>query len=92
MVIVNLQSLPVASRALSITLPSVVISMFPPQSTTATFLPLISGTKSDIINPNPAAPAPSTTAFSDSSRRRMAIAIQSSSIETTLSNAKVYCK
>ena len=49
------------------------------------FLPLSSGSRPAITAAKPVAPAPSTTAFSSSMRRRMAIEIQASLTVTILS-------
>jgi len=49
------------------------------------FLPFNSGKDFDKTAANPAAPAPSTTAFSTSSSRKIADAMKSSDIVTTLS-------
>ncbi len=59
--------------------------MFPPQSGNTTFLPVNSGTNPARHDASGAAPAPSTTAFSSSSKRSIANAISCSPTSKVLS-------
>mmetsp|Transcript_53453 Transcript_53453/g.78245 ORF Transcript_53453/g.78245 Transcript_53453/m.78245 type:complete len:213 (-) Transcript_53453:941-1579(-) len=77
-----------AARPLSMTRPSMVISMFPPHSGIAILLPLSSGMSRGPPGNSaarPAAPPPSTTAFSCSRQRSTASARYFSLTVTTLS-------
>mmetsp|Transcript_8444 Transcript_8444/g.35325 ORF Transcript_8444/g.35325 Transcript_8444/m.35325 type:complete len:447 (+) Transcript_8444:1363-2703(+) len=67
------------------TLPSVDVSMFPPHKSTATFLPLSSGSFPASTAAMPAAPAPSWMSFSSSTRRRSATDMSFSDTVTSLS-------
>ena len=59
--------------------------MFPPHIGMTTFLPFNSGTRPSSTAAKPVAPAPSTTAFSNSNNLKIAIAINSSDTHTDLS-------
>mmetsp|Transcript_25309 Transcript_25309/g.83147 ORF Transcript_25309/g.83147 Transcript_25309/m.83147 type:complete len:274 (+) Transcript_25309:293-1114(+) len=76
---------PSFTRARSSTVPSVDVSMLPPQSATATRFPLSSGRRSARIAARPATPAPSCTSFSASSKRRSATLMSRSLTWTSLS-------
>lgn len=75
------------TRALSKTRPSTVVSILPPHNGIITFLPFNSGTRPWRTAANATAPAPSTTAFSNSSSLRIAMDMYSSLTMTVLSTS-----
>mmetsp|Transcript_9612 Transcript_9612/g.38907 ORF Transcript_9612/g.38907 Transcript_9612/m.38907 type:complete len:215 (+) Transcript_9612:200-844(+) len=78
-------SRPSLTRPRSSTFPRVDVSMLPPQSRTATFLPSSSGSLPARHAAIPAAPAPSWTSFSVSTRRRSETEMSFSDTVTSLS-------
>mmetsp|Transcript_25236 Transcript_25236/g.60728 ORF Transcript_25236/g.60728 Transcript_25236/m.60728 type:complete len:208 (+) Transcript_25236:567-1190(+) len=81
----NRKSLPSAASPRSITRPSTVMSIFPPQRGRTTFLPFRSGHSFCNNAANPVAPPPSTTHFSISVSLSTAKAMLCSSTHITLS-------
>mmetsp|Transcript_17125 Transcript_17125/g.46360 ORF Transcript_17125/g.46360 Transcript_17125/m.46360 type:complete len:205 (+) Transcript_17125:322-936(+) len=84
MVATNLTSLPSAANPLSSTRPSTVVSMLPPHKGSTTRLPCTWRWRGPPgrMAARPTAPPPSTTDFSVSTRRSMAMAICLSSTDT----------
>mmetsp|Transcript_11876 Transcript_11876/g.40502 ORF Transcript_11876/g.40502 Transcript_11876/m.40502 type:complete len:205 (+) Transcript_11876:598-1212(+) len=95
MVATNLTRRPSAARPRSSTRPSTVVSMLPPQSGSTTRLPCTVEWRGPPgrMAARPTAPPPSTTCFSDSTSRSMAMAIcRSFTVTTSLTMSRATLK